>query len=583
MKLYNPLSEKGIRDLAKAVEDADRDLMPFRKFSYQTIQQYAGKHYGANQDGTMGQVPINLLQLAVEIYVQSIVPTVPKFSVNSHAFGLQRPSMLLEMALNHVAKEIDLGLVYQRIVMNAMFGMGIAKIGTAPIDKGTLIDANMPFVESVSLSDWVHDTRARTYEESSFCGNVFRLPYDIFMECGLYKNRDKVKPRDVLVDKEGDEYSYTELSETRSTTEDYRSMVELIEIYLPWDNIVVTMPANGEGHNLRDIDWQGGERGPYELLRFQPIPDNIMPVPPTAAWLDIHELTNNVLTKTANQARRQKTVLAYGVTGKDDAERIRKAGDGDAIGVADPAQLREIAYGGPDQSNQAMLFTLRDLFSWQAGNLDALGGLSPQSGTLGQDQLLGASASKRLERMRQEFYTFAEHTGQSLGKELWYDPSIEIPLVKRSPQSGIEIPMQFDEAEKEGDYFDYNIEIDPYSMQHQAPGEKLNSLAQIIGQFIMPMAPFMQQQGATVNFRSLMDLVSRYSNLPELQSIIGYSDAPPEDRQVNVPTGGSPSTRETIRRSVSTSGTRESRDKVMAQTLLGGKPSQQERAAATRI
>jgi len=582
-KMYNPLSDKGIKDLTTAIEDADRDLMPFRRYSFQSIQQYAGKHYGANQDSAMGQVPLNLVQLAVEIYVQSIVPTVPRFLARSRGFSLDRPSMLLEMAMNHLAKEIDLERVYQRAVMNAMFGMGIVKTGTAPLDRGTLIDANQPYAESVSLSDWVHDTRARTFEEASFCGNVFRLPYDVFKECGLYKNTDKIQPRDVLVDKEGSEYSYKELSEYRSSTEDYRQMVELIEVYLPWDNIVVTVPANGEAVNLRDIEWEGGERGPYELLRFQEIPDNIMPVPPTSAWMDIHELTNNILTKTANQSRRQKSVLTYGINGKEDAQRVQKANDGDAIGVADVGQLREIAFGGPEQSNQALMFTLRDMYSWQAGNLDALGGLSAQSATLGQDQLLGASASKRLEKMRQEFYSFAEHVGESIAKELWYDPSIEIPMVKRYPESGIEIPVQFDESEKEGDFFDYNIEIDPYSLHHQSPTERLQSLGQILQQFVMPMAPFMQQQGATINTKALFDLVGRYANMEELNKIIAFQDGVPKDDTIKPPSTGAPTTRETIRRNVSTSGTREGRDKVMAQTLMGGKPQEKERAAATRI
>jgi hypothetical protein len=581
--MYNPLSDKGIKDLSTAIESADRDLMPFRRYSFQSIQQYAGKHYGANEDSQMGQVPINLLQLAVEIYVQSIVPTIPKYLTRSQGFSLDRPAMLLEMALNHVSKEMDMAQVYQRAVMNAMFGMGIVKTGTAPIDRGTLIDANQPYAESVSLSDWVHDTRARTFEEASFCGNVFRLPYDVFQECGLYKNTDKVKPRDVLVDKEGNEYSYTDLSEYRSSTEDYREMVELIEIYLPWDNIVVTLPANGDAYNLRDIEWQGGERGPYELLRFQSVPDNIMPVPPTSAWLDIHELTNNILTKSANQSRRQKTVVAYGVNGKEDAQRIQKANDGDLVGVVDPSQLREVAFGGPDQSNQSMLFTLRDMYSWQAGNLDALGGLSAQSATLGQDQLLGASANKRLEKMRQEFYTFAEHVGENIAKELWYDPNIEIPMIKRYPNSGIEIPVQFDEAEKEGDFFDYNIEVDPYSLHHQSPTQRLQSLSQIMQQFVAPMMPFMQQQGATVNTRELFNLVARYSNMEELNKIIAYQDQVPPDDAIKPQQLSSPTTRETIRRNVSTSGTREGRDHVMAQTLMGGKPQEKERAAATRI
>ena len=69
----------------------------------------------------------------------------------------------------------------------------------------------------------------------------------------------------------------------------------------------------------------------------------------------------------------------------------RTANDGEVILVNDANSLKEMRFGGPDQANLAFAIHAKATHSEIAGNLQTLGGLSPQADTLGQEQLLNQS------------------------------------------------------------------------------------------------------------------------------------------------------------------------------------------------
>ena len=96
------------------------------------------------------------------------------------------------------------------------------------------------------------------------------------------------------------------------------------------------------------------------------------------------------------EAQRYKVVGRTRGVDSEDAERIRAASDGEIVGVDNPEAIQEKMFGGLDQRNFAFMLQIKQLFSWQAGNLDLMGGLGAQSETATQDQLLHASASQRM-------------------------------------------------------------------------------------------------------------------------------------------------------------------------------------------
>ena len=66
----------------------------------------------------------------------------------------------------------------------------------------------------------------------------------------------------------------------------------------------------------------------------------------------------------------------------------------------DPQNVNTYKFGGIDDKNLAFLLQVKTLFNYYGGNIDSLGGLGPQTGTVGQDKLIAESASRRLADFR---------------------------------------------------------------------------------------------------------------------------------------------------------------------------------------
>jgi hypothetical protein len=429
---------------------------------------------------------------------------------------------------------------------------------------------------------------ARHWDEIQFCGNQYRLPYELVMDSGFYNGpgRDRLTPSaQTNIDDLGDERAEA-ISQGigSSDIEEYRDHVNLWDIWLPMENLLVTLPADGDGPPLRVVEWDGPERGPYQILRYEDVSGNIMPLPPVSLWMDMHELVNQIFCKIGRQAKRQKDILGVRTGGSADGNRVINAGDGEAVNMDDPNNAREYKFGGIDQRNLAFMLSMKDLFSYLAGNLDSLGGLSPMSGTVGQDQLLAQNASKRVSDMQDRVIDFTSKVVRDLAFYLWNDPLIELPLVRRIKGIDMDIPVTFTPEQREGQFLDYNIDIEPYSMQHESPGMKLQTLVQVYTQFIAPNLQLMQQQGIAVNYEALLRIISKYSNMTELDDVLTFYDAPQIYQPGPVgemPTKANTSHRtyERINRPGATS---QGKDAAMIQALLGGDTQNAEKATIGR-
>ena len=107
--------------------------------------------------------------------------------------------------------------------------------------------------------------------------------------------------------------------------------------------------------------------------------------------------------------------------------------------------------GGINTNSLAYAIQLDRILSRNAGNLDLLGGLSPQSDTVGQDELLASNASKRIADMQDRVTEFTTRIVKDLAWYLWNDPLIDLPLVKRLDGSDLEIAGPTARAEATAD------------------------------------------------------------------------------------------------------------------------------------
>lgn len=568
----NPNNAADLKRLRLAVEHSRKELSPFRRARKKALDAIAGAHY--NIDKPRERVPINLVEMALNIYVSQLAAKAPAAMVSTANKRLRPRALNLELALNHLFKEVKLGRSLRYCVRDAMLSVGIIKVMLeregVEID-GEYHDAGKPYADAIDLDDWVHDMTARQYHKVAFAGHRFQLPYQYVMESSLYKNKDKLRPTELSNNDESGNEKAEALGRGESVNQDnYQDMVDLYELWLPEPNLIVTMPFEDLGTGALLVeDYNGPECGPYHFLGYQAMPNCVMPLPPVATWMDLHELANTLFRKLRNQAERAKEIGLYQGTQAADAERISEAKDGDFKRVDSLQATGTIKTGGVDPKTLAFLLQVKDLYSYLAGNLDALGGLSPQAGTLGQEELLTQNASKRVADMQSITIDFVAEVSQHLGFLLWENPIADIPITKKTKYGSAEIPIRWNEEQREGDYFQYNIGIHPYSMQHHTPAAKLQALTQIFNNFIAPYAPQLEAQGVRINFVQFMKDIQRLSNLDELDGILMYTGETPVSPAGEDPRQ-SPVTSRTNVRVNRPGGTRQGKDQAMSQLLLAG-------------
>jgi hypothetical protein len=498
------------------------------------IRQYVGTRYST--DGAAHKMPLNLLEITVNIYLQKLAANSPQVLVKTPYGNLRPRAETLQLAINHLLGEINFRRSLQQVVIDAMFGIGVAKIalaeaGSVNID-GTAHTHGQPFFDCVSLDDLVIDMNATRTEELQYIGNRYRMDVEDALAFEGFDPRARQALKESayeddgagFIDEQGTEKASDISSGGKSTDKKFMSCFYFWEIYIPKTSMLLTLSDNPNIPILRQRPWEGPETGPYRILAFHHVPDQVLPLPPVAMLMDMHEAANGLMRKLMRQASRQKTIGLVRTGAERDGERVVSAKDGDVLSSDDPGSFNEVSVGGIDQRNFAFLLQLKELYSWTAGNLDALGGLGAQSETLGQDELLTKSANDRVASMQEMTVEFTQDCVTELGKFLWYDPMIDLPLVKRS--GGVDIPVRFSPELREGDFFDYNLKIEPHSLQRQTPGSRMQSLMSIVERFVVPLMPMLQQQGLSLDLRSFIRIISQYANLPELGEILISSTTP---------------------------------------------------------
>ena len=566
-------TQSEIKRLQEAINWSYRQLEPFRKNDIDAMRQYVGRHY--SRDGADKIVPFSLLELAVTTYTQRLSGGKPRVLFTTPHETLQPQKSKLQRGTNHLLEEITFHETLADIIQGGFFSMGIAKEGLDQCGKvewnGFMHDVTQPFCDSVTLDNWCHDMSATRWDKIQFCGDRYTLDLDDAKE--MFEHGDKLKP---ISDTEGYGASEDRLKEMTQGSgfnrEYFREIGEVWDVWDPRENRVIVLaagegdPCDVTGEYIDCIDWNGPERGPYRLLRFNPVRGNVMPLPPVALWMDMNDLANSVMRKLGRQAKRQKTCYGVRPGGEADANTTMQVNDGDLFKLLEPKNIATINFPGVEPQMLAFLIQIKNMASWLWGNLDALGGLSPQSETLGQDRLLTASASQRLVRMQNTTLDFTVDVIRGLSELLYSDPNITLPQTKR--YGDIEIPEYWTPEDRESDFLEYNMTLEPYSLQYRTPSERLETIRQTMIQMVMPFQQAMMAQGIYVDFEALYNVIGEYTGLDELKNILIYTNQR-ETQEGPVRALQSPVTSRTNTRVNRPGATSQGKDEAMFNQLMG--------------
>lgn len=580
--------------LQTAVEWSRRQMTPYRERRHKFLRQYLGQHWGSG-GLTNEKMPLNMLALAVQTFSRNLAARNPAVTVHARSRTLSPLAKKLEVTMNQTVEEIDLRSTLSSVVFDAIFSVGAVKVGlTEGVSAelhGELHDSGIPFVDAIDPDDLLIDMNARNFESMQFCGNRYLLPLDAVRESKIFgKSADDLSAvRNLTTNENGDSRVQSIANEmSYSQTSTAYDLVELWDIYLPYDNIVVTFAADESGNIdtgrvLREVEWDGPELGPYHLLSLGDMSGTIFPVPPITNLIDMNDAINRSFRKLIRQLERQKTITVVSGGADEDGNRILQADDGDIVRVDRPEATKEMRFGGPDQVSLAMTTQMRELFSYAAGNLDAMAGLSQTAGTLGQEELIKASSSEKILDMQSRMLTFTKKVLDDVASWIFYDPvrefSIDIPL----GSSGETLSTKFSPKEREeSEFVELELDIAPVSMQDASPSQRLQTLTNTMSNFLLPMAPILQQQGMALDAVAFARQVAELTNTPEIAELIvpagvqpdpsGQSEGEAESAEVRIPSQRPPAPR----KYTPTGGTRAARETVMSQAMMGMNPTPQQ-------
>ena len=577
--------------LSKAFEWSRLRMLPFREERVRNLKTFLGRHY--NGEVTSDRVPVNMLEMAVQIYRRNLVTSNPSVRIRTEKRTLRPIARKFQLAVTKVLEEMDFRSSMNTVVFDALFGLGVAKIGIT--DKalgempGYLHDAGFPFMDAVDLDDLVLDMNAKHWEAMQFVGNRYELPYEEAMDSKVFDFKNKPTPKQQQPYNEYGEMKVSSLDSRQSygsaTYTTAKDVLELWDIYLPYEGEIYTFACDSRGvpimdRPIREVEWKGPEIGPYIPLSLGEVSGNLMPLPPVANLVDMNDALNRTFRKLVRQSDRQKTITLVAAGSDDDGQRILDADDGDMIRVDRPEATREARFGGVDQQNLAFAIQLRQLFDYMGGNLSSMGGLSVQAETVGQEQIIKASSSQKIQDMQAAVIVFAERCVRSIASWVWYDPIRRYDLVDILPDTGFEIPLKFNPKDrKESEFIEMYFSITPSSMRESSPQQKLGILTNTVTNFLIPLAPQLQSQGLGIDATAFVRSVAELANMPEIENmLVPLGD--PGEAVTMMQEQGSPAetTRNYVRQNVPTGGTQEARETATIQALLGSQmtPGQQQ-------
>jgi hypothetical protein len=543
-----PDKEITIAKMYRAVQLGEERLRNFRSSRLLFLREYAGQYYDRDH-ATIGNEPLNLIFSAISTLVPNLVTNFPKTTVTSKFLIYRGYAELLGLGLDYLAKEINLRDELRRWIVDSLFVMGIMKTGIATsgdlvtFNDDVRIDAGQPYASVVDFDDYILDPAARRLEEATFVGNRVRVPRQMLLDSGLYKNDliESLQPAGIDPYQRREVETISQHEVTPAETVSLQDLVDVREIWVPAAKAIVTLPTGQSVFDdyLRVADYDGPDSGMYTYLSLTPpLPNNPLPIAPVGIWYDLHVAANKMAKKIMEQAERQKDILGYKPSAADDAQEIVDAGDGEAIGLMDPEAARVYSFGGQQKSNEAHLMQLSYWFNLATGNTDQLGGYKSDAGTATQANILQGNTSIRVEDMRDLVYCGTKHIQEKLAWYLHTDPLISLPLIKRTPIPAqtvmgpmgpmlmppkmMEQQMILSPDSRKGEFLDFHFDIEEKSMSRMDPAVRLQK-ALLFAAKVLPSAAqaamVCQQMGVPFSFPAFVIRMAKELDLEWMDEV----------------------------------------------------------------
>ena|GEM_PF-5722759 len=532
------MNPKSIEDRRKLMTTVGADLKvlePHRRKRKQLLDKLAGSEYG---DGSAMPTPFNHLAQQMQVHIQQLAGGEPQALVLASSDQHEMAAYDQSRALNKEAKRLRMRAKLHRLIRDAMVGVGIAKVGMVhsgylhtseelPIE-GDPIPLGELSLETISLDNFVLDTRSDDIERLEYCGHRYWvLKEDLDQYLGDKTSEDTSEDEKAVYDGDGNERATTISRGTDTQWDETRtSRVWLWDLWLPRENVIITVPVDGTGVRAKVRKWKGPRRGRYHFLYFDEIPDQVIPKADLADVVHLHDSMNSTFRKLDQMCRDYKMITGVRQGFEDDGTSVRDAKHGDTVAMRDTDSVKPITYNGPDQAMLAVFLQTRDLASLAGGNTDAMGGLGQQGDTLGQEQIIKGAANQRIQSRQIATATLTVELFEAIRWHLWHDQMVPIPFTKENPYTGHKLQASWsamDAEETDARFDDFEDQIEPYSLVYKGPEQRIQQLVELWERILMPALQTGTLQEAP-DLQALLGIFSRYMNLPEVKQITNVVD-----------------------------------------------------------
>jgi hypothetical protein len=539
--------------LADSITWSRRQLLPFQEKKMAVLRQYVGRHYGGNTS-CKERVPNNFIRLQMSILGRHLVSRSPSVlceaadpALRAAAYGLQEwanmafPAMGFEEVLARWAME---ALIYPVGMIKVCTGMAPAYDGPDLVAWADVVDSERQVVDMLA-ADW---------KQVEYLGHYYTADKEKLVGPGFDEeavSKLQTEPHRQTSDQGAEKTESLQQTDAHHAPR-LRDYIDCCEVYLPKEYLTVTFPIIGNTIDPKPIrveEYFGARNdrntGPFHILDFDKVPGALMATPPVHAIYDLHEAINKGVRKMLRQMERQKDLMLVGTAGQTDAQNVRKGADGDMIPVTSPDAFKEMSTGGPNPKNLQYILSLAKQVSMFGGNFEVLGGLAANAPTLGQEELLSSGASTLIKFYQGEMVSRTRSVCEAL---LWHEWHSRRPMPYNVMPQGMpefaeraQLMPQQRYSNGKSHWSQVGIKVHPYSMRPVTPEQRLGQWMQILTQFVVPLMPMLQAQGASIDMVAAARKLAGYLGLNDFDEVVKVT--PLDPTLIQQGSGGAPAPR----------------------------------------
>ena len=553
-----------------------------RRVRKMMVDQICGSWYTETSPQQSERILVNPLNQAARIYTIALAANNPQALISTPSLNNLPFARRFEVNLNKLIGDMELDKTFRAIVLDAFFCLGCGVVmmrdtdtrfhGILESEEDVWLDPGEPWFNRVSLDDLIVDMPAKELSKMRYCGHRYRADYEKVMDEPGYSKAFKKALKPTSREAFDSTGSTRDIGTDPANDDDMKDMVWLEDLWIAENKSIATMACDLDIEPAIEREWTGSQAGPYKFLSLGNVPDRIIPAAPAINLFGMHLQQNRLHRRMEDDSDAHRVVNVYPPGMEDDAEKLRTAQRNGWYRGKSPEQIKQFETGGIDQRDLALAQFITGEFDRYGGNLQAMGGLGAQSGTVGQEELIHGQLTKNVADMRMSVVSFASDCILDLGRLMWEDQTLEIQSSMPVGNSGIEVRSDWTPENRRGAFEDYQFRVEPYSMVFKTPEQKLQEIFQVLRE-IAPLWPMFQASGATMDAEAIVQEIARLKNRPEFERFITFAN--PADMlggDQNTVRQSPVTSRETVRRNIPTGGTADARSSAMIQSLMGGKP-----------